>query len=191
MTINQLTFNTPSNDIISIAFELEQFIKHDTSDFEIEQTLSNIGETLEKHFQFYRDTKKAEETARVQKQLAQAELEKEKAAASQKTAKVFSSFKNKPTASVAQPAPTTLGTATVESVISVLQNLGLLSPSHLPDVYRFQGSSYAYTVKNNTWFSPFGEDGTGAKSFLTDITKRVFKMEEDEAQAFMKKFYPV
>lgn len=181
MTINQFAFNNTANDTLSIAFEVDQFINHDTTDFEIEKALGEIGETLEKHFKFYRDQKVSAENTRIAQEAALA-------AASQKTSKVFSSFKNKLAPVVAKPvAPVSDSEATVESILPVLQNLGMLTQSFLPDVYRFQGSSYAYTIKNNTWCSPLGNEGKGAKSFLEDVAEYVFKMDSGATEAFIRK----
>lgn len=173
MTINQLVFNTPTDEIISVSFELEQFISNNTTDQQIEQVVSDVSEVVRKHFKFYRDQKANAEKARLEKEAAEK-------AVNQKTAKVFSSFKSKP-ASVAK----SVKTPTMEDILPVLTSMNKISTSYLPNVYRFPGSPYAYTVKDNTWVSPFGESGTDVEAFLKDIGKRVFHLEHDDVNSFV------
>lgn len=175
MTINQLVFNTPTDEIIAVSFELEQFISSTTTDQEIEQVVSDISEVVRKHLNFYRDQKLKTEKARLEKEAAEK-------AVNQKTAKVFSSFKNKQAPNNAVSATKV---STIDDILPVLTAMNKILPSYLSNVYRFPGSPYAYTVKDNTWVSPFGESGTGPEEFLKDIGKRVFHFEQNDVDNFV------
>lgn len=210
MTINQLTLNTPSSNIIAISFEMKQFITYTTSDSEIEHKLEDIKNTLETHLLFFRNQiirQHNEEALREQRiqaeEIRKAQIEQEELA---KKRKVFSTFSN--SASTLKPkthstfnknssiinnsVPKTqtekdiLLTQPLSETINSLIALGFIHTGHLPGVYRFANTPYAYTIKDGAWASPFGDTGRDSYSFLESVAQRLLKYDIENSTRFFK-----
>jgi hypothetical protein len=199
MTINKLSLNTPTPDVISVAFEIDQFISFSTTNSEIDSAVAKIADSLKQHFTFFKQQKVQAEVARLQKEQEESEKRiREQLAleAQQKKRKVFSTFKTVDPSPAFAKAVQSASTAIVEDKVSklslmktvnILQQLGFIPQTYLPGVYRFEGSPYAYTVKPDSWTSPFGESGEHTIDFLNNVCAKILKLDDNGKQSLFSK----
>ena len=185
MTINKLSLNTPTPETISVSFEIDQFISHTTDDTEIESVISDISSVLENHLKFFREQKIQQEAQRVANEHVRlAALEAE----TQKSRKVFSTFKTtneQKNVITENDTAKYLARMSLDQAIVTLQKIGMIPPTYLPNVYRIDGSPYAYTVKSNSWTSPFGDSGDDALSLLNNISEKILKHTDRQRTEFL------